>query len=112
MADVASVKIKIDKNKFKAIEKLFKQDTVMMAADIAKKARSNAPVLTGNLQSSIRIEEREGAIVIVAGGSWNWNVPYALRQEYEHKTKKHYMLNAKNSVMSGNWLQKYYGGVA
>lgn len=109
---MSNVRVKLNSAAFKAIQRRFNRDTVVMAGDIATKARSNAPVLTGNLQSSIRVEERRGEIVVVAGGSWNYNVPYARRQEYEHKTKKHYMLRAKNSIMSGNWIKKYYGGLA
>lgn len=105
---MAEVSVKLNRTVIRAISKRFNQGTVIMAGDIARQARFNAPVLTGNLQSSIRVEERKGEVVVIAGGSWNWNVPYARRQEYEHKTKKHYMLRAKNTIMSGNWIKKYY----
>lgn len=108
---MAGVTIRLNQGKLKSIQQQFKARTVIMAGDIARQARFNAPVLTGNLQSSIRVEEEKSEIVVKAGGSWNWNVPYARRQEYEHKTKAHYMQRAKQRIMSGNWEKKYYGGL-
>lgn len=66
----------------------------------AKKAKDPrwTPKLTGRLIASIRWEKAKlsarGNIirgVLMAGGT---DVPYARRQEFEHRTKSHYLLRA------------------
>ena len=110
---MADVKISLNRAKLRAIQTKFMGDTVIMAGKIAEQARSNAPVLTGNLQTSIRVEEGgKTTILVKAGGSWSWNVPYAKYQEFNHPTKSGYLRNARKTVMSGNWVKKYYGGLA
>lgn len=58
---------------------------------IANQAADNAPIETGALKASIRYSTRRD-------GSMSWHfgsyLPYALRQEYEHKTKNAYMRRA------------------
>lgn len=108
---MADVTIKLNTRKLKAIQQKYKDCTTIMAGDILKQARYNAPVKTGNLQSSIRVAEENNEVVIKAGGTVNYDVPYARRQEYEHKSKSFYMRRAKDKIMSGNWVKKYYGGL-
>lgn len=107
----ADVTVKLNRAKLKVTQENFVRATIVMAGDIARQARSNAPVLTGNLQSSIRVEDGDKEILIKAGGQKTYSVPYARYQEYNHKTKSHYMRNAQKSVMSGGWVKKYYGGI-
>lgn len=92
-----------------------------MAYDIAALARHNAPYKTGALSNSIRVEENAGLVEVIAGGKYaNKNVPYAAIQEFggnagrgrrAHITGRHYMERAKDAVMTGNYLEKYFGGI-
>ncbi len=109
---MANVTVRLNRAKLHSMQTQFMARTIKMANDIATQARANAPVLTGNLQSSIRVEEGKNIIMVKAGGGWSWNVPYAKFQEYNNKTKAHYMLRAEKSVVSGDWAKKYYGGMA
>lgn len=94
-----------------------------MAADIASQGRRNAPYKTGALRNSIRITNPKGnTIEVVAGGNYHGrSIPYAAIQEYGgmagrghsvHIVGKHYMERAAKSVMSGNYIQRYFRGVA
>jgi hypothetical protein len=60
------------------------------AVKIANQAKHNAPVKSGKLKGSIHIYGRPVKLRRVIGS----NVPYATRQEYEHKTKKGYFRRA------------------
>lgn len=58
---------------------------------MAEGAYDNAPVETGALRSSILASvKREGLMEYIFGS----HLPYAQRQEYEHKTKKAYFRRA------------------
>lgn len=95
--------------------------TLRMGYDIANMARGNAPYRTGALSNSIRVEENAGTVSIIAGGKYvGRNIPYAAIQEFggnagrgrkAHITGKHYMERAKDVVMSGNYLTKYFGDI-
>lgn len=79
---------------------------------IAGKARSNAPVLTGALRNSIRVEEDGYDVFIRAGGTvvGNKTIDYAYKREMEnrlHPNTTHYMKRAHDSEMAGDW-QRYF----
>jgi len=91
-----------------------------MAYDIRNQAVLNVPVVTSALQNSIRVRENGEQIWIIAGGETSrgtqngktiWRVvDYAAKVE-EKSSKPHYMQRAQESVLSGDWMQKYFGGI-
>ena len=117
MAKVVSVNLKWDNSKInlandKAVNGLFK-----LGFDIASQARRNAPYLTGALRSTIRVQETsdKNTLEVVAGGSYGGKkVDYAwIREQGPNKNPatEHYMENAAKSIMVGNYLNKYFGGL-
>lgn len=60
------------------------------AVKIANEAKVNAPIKDGFLKRSIRLYGRPARLARTIGS----NVPYAQRQEYEHKTHKAYFRKA------------------
>lgn len=88
-----------------------------MAQDIRTEARVNAPYLTGALSNSIRIEEDGYTTYIKAGGVVSagslgpkW-VNYAMKREEgpnRDPTTEHYMRNAMNSIMTGDFMTHYF----
>lgn len=110
-----TVRMKWDNSAIEAIKRRTMQGLIMAGYDVANRARTKAPVLTGNLAASIRVEPRssEYCVYIRAGGVGG--IKYARRREYEnnlHPSTKHYMANSLREVTSGNWQAKYLGGVA
>ena len=91
-----------------------------MAQDIRSQARINAPYVTGALSNSIRVEEDGYTTYIKAGGIVStgslgpkW-VDYAQKREEgpnRNPATEHYMRNAMNSIMTGDYMQKYFGGI-
>lgn len=91
-----------------------------MAQDIRSQARMNAPYVTGALSNSIRVEEDGYTTYIKAGGIVStgslgpkW-VNYAMKREEgpnRDPATEHYMKNAMNSIMTGDYMQKYFGGI-
>lgn len=70
-----------------AIELDLANETRKMAVQGAK----NAPVETGALRASVLASpQRAGKLTYY----WGSKLPYALRQEYEHKTKRAYLRRA------------------
>ena len=117
MPNVASVVIKFDNSKIslmnqKAIKGLFN-----LGFDIAAQARRNAPYLTGALRNTIRVQESStaGELEVIAGGSFaGYSVPYAWIREQgpnRNPATEHYMENAQKLIMSGNYMQKYFGDI-
>lgn len=117
MARVASVKVTWDNDKIslmndKAINGLFK-----LGFDIASQARRNAPYLTGALRSTIRVQETsdKNSIEVVAGGTFGGKkVAYAWVREQgpnRNPATEHYMENAANSIMVGDYIKKYFGDI-
>lgn len=95
----------------KAVYGLFK-----MGFDIAAQARRNAPYLTGALRNTIRVNETSANTVeVIAGGTFGGRkVDYAwIREQGPNKNPatEHYMENAKNTIMTGNYMQKYFGDI-
>lgn len=91
-----------------------------MAQDIRSQARINAPYVTGALSNSIRVEENGQTVFIKAGGIVSQgsvgpkNIDYAEKRERgpnRNPATEHYMRNAMQSTMTGNYMQKYFGGI-
>lgn len=110
---MSKVSVKINQGAINRMEKHFVANTLKLAGDIAKLAKSSAPVKSGNLAGSIRVQDKSAnVILIIAGGRVNnYSVPYALRQEYENKRKSRYMRKSLRNTLKGDWVQEYYGGV-
>ncbi len=109
----ASFRIKWDNAAINDIERRTAQGLIAMAADVATHARNRAPVLTGALKSSIRVDGSKLSSYVVyvrAGGVGG--IKYARRREYENKAHpwtKHYMSNGLKDTTSGNW-QRFFTG--
>ena len=56
-----------------------------MAVDIHRQASLLAPVLSGNLVASGRIEKETNGYKVAFGGDSSFNVPYAKRRHFENK---------------------------
>lgn len=117
----STVAIKWDTAKLQSIENKAVKGLIRMAYDIGNQARRNAPYKTGALSNSIRIEENAGEVEVIAGGSYaGRNIPYAAIQEFggyagrNHSVRikgRHYMEKAKDAIMSGDYITKYFGDI-
>ena len=120
MSDV-SVKLQWNHQAIQSIENKAAKGLIRMGYDMASVARSNAPYLTGALANSIRVEEDSGDVAVIAGGkSGGKDIRYAAIQEFggyagrNHSAKitgKHYMARARDFVLAGDYLNKYFGGI-
>lgn len=114
-----TISLRWDKAKFSGIETKAVKGLLRMGYDIANQARRNAPYLTGALSNSIRVEENAGEVEVIAGGkAGGKDIRYAAIQEFGGRagrkgsvkiTGKHYMERARDAIMSGNYLEKYFG---
>lgn len=88
-----------------------------MAYDIQRNAQRRAPVVSGDLRRSIHWSEVQNGerLEVVAGGNFNGvRIGYAeLREEGPNRNPatEHYMANALEDVMSGDWQKRYFGGL-
>lgn len=117
MANTVKVQLTWDEQKIGTIEKNTVRGLFAMGFDIASQARRNAPYLTGALRNTIRVQEvSDNVLEVIAGGSFGGKkVDYAWIREQgpnRNPATEHYMENAKNSVMVGNYIEKYFGGIA
>lgn len=118
MSDL-SVRFRWNEGEISKISQNALKGLVRMAYDIGNQARRNAPYKTGALSNSIRVENNGDTVEVIAGGMYaGRNIPYAAIQEFggyagrNHSvriTGKHYMERAKDAVMSGDYLNKYFG---
>lgn len=116
MPTKASVTVTIDKSKISlannnAIKGLFR-----LGYDIAAQARRNAPYVTGALRSTIRVQDvNSDTLEVIAGGSYGGKkVNYAWKREQgpnRNPATVHYMQNAQRSVMTGDYIKKYFGDI-
>lgn len=113
-----SIKFKWDRNNLEALDRNSWLGLIDMASDIQTQARFNAPYLTGALSNSIRtvVLKDVGMVEVIAGGTaFGHNIPYAYYREVmpnrKNPASQHYMRNAMNTVMSGDFMQKYFGGM-
>lgn len=117
MAEVVSVKLKWDNTKLSLMNKEAVQGLFRLGFDIASQARRNAPYVTGALRNTIRVQETSDqyTLEIVAGGTYaGYKVDYAMKREEgpnRDPSTEHYMENATDVVMSGNYLEKYFGNI-
>lgn len=116
MPNVAKVEIKWDNSAITLMNKKAVQGLFRLGFDIAAQARRNAPYLTGALRNTIRVQETsENTVEVIAGGSFGGKkVDYAwIREQGPNKNPatEHYMENAKDSIMVGNYMQKYFGDI-
>ena len=114
----SSVSIKLDWNtsKLSLINENAVKGIARMGFDIASRARANAPYVTGALRNTIRVQEQgQNQLEVIAGGRYmGYKVPYAWKREIgpnRNPATVHYMQNAANSVMSGDYLKKYFGDI-
>lgn len=115
MPEVASVKVKWNNKNISLINQKAVKGLFRMGFDIAARARSNAPYVTGALRSTIRVEEAGDNVQVIAGGSFGGkNVNYAWKREMgpnRNPSTEHYMGNAARAVVSGNYMKKYFGDI-
>lgn len=100
----------------KAIAGLFR-----MGTDLAAQARRNSPYKTGALRNSIRVQPNGAVVEVIAGGAMGGkDIRYAAIQEFggmagPNRTVRiegrHYMEKAKDFVMTGDYLKKYFGDI-
>lgn len=116
MANTVKVDLKWNDSGISTINRKAVKGLFQMGFDIVAQARKNAPYLTGALRSTIRVQDTsENTVEVIAGGSFGGrSVPYAWIREQgpnRNPATEHYMENAKNSVMVGNYMQKYFGDI-
>lgn len=109
-----SVKLTWDRAKLNSIDKNAMRNLMRLGYDIASQARRNAPYQTGALRNTIRVQEADSnSVEVIAGGSFGGKkVPYAMVREKgpnKNPATEHYMENAQKTIMTGNYLQKYFG---
>ena len=118
-AVVASVSFKLDNKTLAEIPQRAREGLFAMGYDIAAQARRNAPVVTSALRNSIRVEAEAYDVYIRAGGTVVWDgkknkrIDYAMKREQgpnRNPATEHYMENAKRMIMTGDYMQKYFGG--
>ena len=120
MSDV-SVKLQWNNQAIQSIENKTIKGIIRMGYDMASLARANSPYKTGALSNSIRVEEDAGDVLVIAGGKTGGrDIRYAAIQEFggnagrNHSvriTGKHYMERARDFVLAGDYLTKYFGGI-
>ena len=111
----ASIKIKWDNAAINDIERRTAQGLIAMAADVATHARNRAPVLTGALKGSIRVDpSRLSSYTVYVRAGGIGGIRYARRREFEnnlHPLTKHYMSNGLRDTTSGNWERFFKGRI-
>lgn len=116
MAKTASVKLEWDNSVLNLMNTKAVNGLVRMGFDIASQARRNAPYVTGALRNTIRVKDTsENTVEVIAGGTYGGKkVDYAWIREQgpnRNPATEHYMENAKNSVMVGDYMKKYFGDI-
>lgn len=118
---VKSIDISWNHRELNRINNNVMRNLFKMAFQIGNQARAYAPVVTGALRNSIRIETNGNEIWIIAGGeSAHGTMPgtgkpitrfvdYAAKVE-KHSSSPHYMQRAQERIMSGDWVAKYFKG--
>lgn len=110
-----TVTFKWNSGKVAGIRREVARGMLRMGADIASRARFNAPYLTGALRNSIRVTaDKQDTVYVLAGGQVGGKrIDYALMREYVNKSHPgttHYMGRAFDSVTKGN-IRQYFGGI-
>ena len=125
---VKSVKLKWNKSAVRQIDQARVEATFNLGYDIAAKARWRAPVWSGALRNSIRVEPIPSGkgVQVIAGGMVARGVnpktkrpierfiDYAAKRERgpnRNPATEHYMENAMKETLKGDWIKKYYGHI-
>ena len=117
MANTVSVKLNWNTTKLSLMNQNAVKGLFQLGFDIASQARRNAPYVTGALRNTIRVQETNDqyTLEVVAGGTYaGYKVDYAMKREEgpnRNPNTEHYMENAANLVMSGDYLEKYFGEI-
>ena len=117
MSDIVKVTMKWDTAKISLINPNAVKGLFRMGFDIANQARRNAPYVTGALRNTIRVQEtsKQDTLEVVAGGTYaGYKVDYALKREEgpnRDSSTEHYMENAMNKIMEGDYLKTYFGDI-
>ena len=107
------VKMTWYQNEINQIRRNFMRGMVKMGNAMHNQAKVNAPVLSGALRNSIRVDATSSpnTVWVRAGGQVGaYNVPYARRREFEnnkHPSTKYYMTRAYNRIVTGN-INQYF----
>lgn len=117
-----TVKFTWNKQALNNMSQYMKEGMFALGFDIAAQARRNAPVETSALRNSIRVVPDGSEVHVKAGGvvaqssRGAKNVNYAYYREVMPNKKNpnsvHYMRNAMRTIMSGDYMKKYFGKVA
>lgn len=121
-SNVVSVSVKWNNQRLTLINDKAVKGLFRLGFDIGNQARRNAPYKTGALRNSIRIAENTDKTVdVIAGGTFGGkDIRYAAIQEFGGRAGKnhtvnivgkHYMERAKDFILSGNYLKKYFGDI-
>lgn len=107
-----SASVKWNQRAIADVKKRVAQGLISMGYDVATRARYKVPVLTGNLQGTIRVEPHmnQWQVYVCAGGIDG--VRYGRRREFEnnaHPWKRFYMQTSLENVISGNYLKHFKG---
>lgn len=116
MPNVASVELKWDNSKISLANQRAVKGLFRLGFDIASQARRNAPYVTGALRGTIRVQEvNNNTVEVIAGGTYGGKkVNYAWIREQgpnRNPATEHYMENAQKSIMVGNYMNRYFGGL-
>lgn len=116
MANTVSVDLKWNDSSISLMNKRAIQGLFRMGFDIAARARLNAPYLTGALRNTIRVSEVDNTTLeVIAGGNFGGKVVnYAWIREQgpnRNPATEHYMENAAKSIMTGDYMKKYFGDI-
>lgn len=98
--------------KIEQIKRGMTRGLLRMGAEIASRARSNAPVLTGALRNSIRVTtDGNNTVYVLAGGNVGGkSIDYAYLREFvnnKHPQTRHFMTRALDSVAQQD-LRQYF----
>lgn len=88
-------------------DKRFKQGVIMMMSDVERKAMARAPVLTGALRNSARLQASDKSVAVIFGST---RVPYAyIRHEVNHKhpSTVQYLAKAAQEVANSD-IGRYF----
>lgn len=116
MANTVRVTLTWDNQKIGTIESNTVKGLFRMGFDIAAQARRNAPYVTGALRNTIRVQDTSANTVeVIAGGTYaGYKVDYAWIREQgpnRNPSTEHYMENAKDAIMAGDYMRKYFGDI-
>lgn len=117
MANTVSVNLNWNRRELTLMNEKAKKGLFRLGFDIAAQARRNAPYVTGALRSTIRVNTVDDSTIdVIAGGTFGGRkVDYAWIREQgpnRNPATEHYMENAQKSIMSGDYMNKYFGDLA